>query len=61
MSNFDSIKGIMDGYNPHVALMEQTRKLVKKWGAIWFIGRYYRREQDTRNGVLLENQASSIN
>ena len=59
MSNFDSIKGIMDGYNPHVRLMEQTRKLVKKWdNCYWKV-----LPKRTRHGmaVLLENQCRLIN
>ena len=28
---FDSISNLMDGYNPHREILEQTRQLVQKW------------------------------
>ena len=28
---FDSISDLMDGYNPHREILEQTRQLVQKW------------------------------
>ena len=28
---FKSVESLMDGYNPQRQLLEQTRKLVKKW------------------------------
>ena len=47
----------MDGYNPQRQLLEQTRKLVKKWEPTGLLEGL---EQDHKvNGmaVLLENQA----
>ena len=60
MSNFDSIKGIMDGYNPHRALMEQTRKLVKKWEPTGLLEGITEENKTHGMAVLLENQARQL-
>jgi len=58
--NFKSVESLMDGYNPQRQLLEQTRKLVKKWEPTGLLEGL---EQDHKvNGmaVLLENQARQL-
>ena len=57
---FKSVESLMDGYNPQRQLLEQTRKLVKKWEPTGLLEGL---EQDHKvNGmaVLLENQARQL-
>ena len=58
--NIGTIEGLMDGYNPQRQLLEQTRKLVKKWEPTGLLEGL---EQDHKvNGmaILLENQARQL-
>ena len=60
MGNLKSIEGMMDGYNPHRQLLEQTRGLVKKWEPTGLLEGI---DDDTKlhgMSVLLENQARQL-
>ena len=55
-----TLNKLMDGYNPHKALIEQTKGLVKKWeptGLLEGLGA----ENDVHGmSILLENQARQL-
>jgi len=58
MSNkLNSIESLMDGYNPQRQLLEQTRKLVKKWEPTGLLEGLGAEHETNGMAVLLENQA----
>ena len=57
---FKSIEGLMDGYNPQRQLLEQTRKLVKKWEPTGLLEGLNKEHEVNGMAVLLENQARQL-
>jgi hypothetical protein len=55
-----AIEKIMDGYNPHRQLLEQTRKLVDKWEPTGLLDGMGGETQTHGMAVLLENQARQL-
>ena len=55
-----AIEKIMDGYNPHRQLLEQTRKLVEKWEPTGLLDGMGGETQTHGMAVLLENQARQL-
>ena len=51
---------LMEGYNPHRQLLEQTRKLVKKWEPTGLLEGIEGETQTHGMAVLLENQARHV-
>ena len=60
MSKFKSIESLMDGYNPQRQLLEQTRKLVKKWEPTGLLEGLNKEHEVNGMAVLLENQARQL-
>jgi len=60
MSNFKSVESLMDGYNPQRQLLEQTRKLVKKWEPTGLLEGLNKEHEVNGMAVLLENQARQL-
>jgi len=58
--NTKTIEGLMDGYNPQRQLLEQTRKLVKKWEPTGLLEGLNREHEVNGMSVLLENQARQL-
>ena len=58
--NTTTIEKLMDGYNPQRQLMEQTRKLVKKWEPTGLLEGMKQDHQVNGMAVLLENQARQL-
>jgi hypothetical protein len=57
---FKSIESLMDGYNPQRQLLEQTRKLVKKWEPTGLLEGLNKEHEVNGMAVLLENQARQL-
>ena len=55
-----TIESLMDGYNPQRQLLEQTRKLVKKWEPTGLLEGLGRDHEVNGMAVLLENQARQL-
>ena len=55
-----TIEKLMDGYNPQRQLLEQTRKLVKKWEPTGLLEGMEAEHQVNGMAVLLENQARQL-
>ena len=51
---------LMEGYNPHRQLLEQTRKLVTKWEPTGLLEGIEGETQTHGMAVLLENQARQL-
>jgi hypothetical protein len=60
MSKFKSVESLMDGYNPQRQLLEQTRKLVKKWEPTGLLEGLNKEHEVNGMAVLLENQARQL-
>jgi hypothetical protein len=58
--NTNTIEKLMDGYNPQRQLMEQTRKLVKKWEPTGLLEGMDKDHEVNGMAVLLENQARQL-
>ena len=58
--NFKSVESLMDGYNPQRQLLEQTRKLVKKWEPTGLLEGMDKEHEINGMAVLLENQARQL-
>ena len=58
--NTSTIEGLMDGYNPQRQLLEQTRKLVKKWEPTGLLEGLNKEHEVNGMSVLLENQARQL-
>ena len=58
--NFKSVESLMDGYNPQRQLLEQTRKLVKKWEPTGLLEGLNKEHEVNGMAVLLENQARQL-
>jgi len=58
--NFKSVESLMDGYNPQRQLLEQTRKLVKKWEPTGLLEGLDQDHKVNGMAVLLENQARQL-
>ena len=58
--NVSSIESLMDGYNPQRQLLEQTRKLVKKWEPTGLLEGMNKEHEVNGMAVLLENQARQL-
>ena len=58
--NTNTIEKLMDGYNPQRQLMEQTRKLVKKWEPTGLLEGMDKEHEVNGMAVLLENQARQL-
>ena len=58
--NVSSIESLMDGYNPQRQLLEQTRKLVKKWEPTGLLEGLGQDHETNGMAVLLENQARQL-
>ena len=56
----NTIEKLMDGYNPQRQLLEQTRKLVKKWEPTGLLEGMGTEQQVNGMAVLLENQARQL-
>ena len=59
-NNTKTIEGLMDGYNPQRQLLEQTRKLVKKWEPTGLLEGLNKEHEINGMSVLLENQARQL-
>ena len=59
-NNTKTIEGLMDGYNPQRQLLEQTRKLVKKWEPTGLLEGLNKEHEVNGMSVLLENQARQL-
>jgi len=57
---FKSVESLMDGYNPQRQLLEQTRKLVKKWEPTGLLEGMDKEHEVNGMAVLLENQARQL-
>ena len=57
---FKSVESLMDGYNPQRQLLEQTRKLVKKWEPTGLLEGLDKEHEINGMAVLLENQARQL-
>jgi len=55
-----TIESLMDGYNPQRQLLEQTRKLVKKWEPTGLLEGLKADHEVNGMAVLLENQARQL-
>ena len=55
-----TIENLMDGYNPQRQLLEQTRKLVKKWEPTGLLEGMGKEHEVNGMAVLLENQARQL-
>ena len=55
-----NLANLMDGYNPHRQLLEQTRKLVKKWEPTGLLEGMKDETATHGMAVLLENQARQL-
>jgi hypothetical protein len=60
MNAHDSIEKLMEGYNPHQQLLEQTRGLVKKWKPTGLLEGLNGENETHGMSVLLENQARQL-
>ena len=58
--NTGTIESLMDGYNPQRQLLEQTRKLVKKWEPTGLLEGLNKEHEVNGMAVLLENQARQL-
>mgnify|MGYP001206172892 CR=1 FL=1 len=58
MSN--TLNNLMDGYNPHKQLLDQTRKLVDKWQPTGLLEGLENEHEVNGMSVLLENQARQL-
>ena len=58
--NIGTIESLMDGYNPQRQLLEQTRKLVKKWEPTGLLEGLNKEHEVNGMSVLLENQARQL-
>ena len=58
MSN--TLNNLMDGYNPHKQLLDQTRKLVDKWQPTGLLEGLETEHEVNGMSVLLENQARQL-
>jgi len=58
--NIGTIENLMDGYNPQRQLLEQTRKLVKKWEPTGLLEGLNKEHEVNGMSVLLENQARQL-
>ena len=58
--NTNTIESLMDGYNPQRQLLEQTRKLVKKWEPTGLLEGLDKEHEINGMSVLLENQARQL-
>ena len=58
--NTSAIESLMDGYNPQRQLLEQTRKLVKKWEPTGLLEGLGQDHETNGMAVLLENQARQL-
>ena len=58
--NTNTIESLMDGYNPQRQLLEQTRKLVKKWEPTGLLEGLNKEHEINGMSVLLENQARQL-
>ena len=58
--NIGTIEKLMDEYNPQRQLIEQTRKLVKKWEPTGLLEGMGTDHQTNGMAVLLENQARQL-
>ena len=58
--NTSTIESLMDGYNPQRQLLEQTRKLVKKWEPTGLLEGLNKEHEVNGMSVLLENQARQL-
>ena len=58
--NTNTIESLMDGYNPQRQLLEQTRKLVKKWEPTGLLEGLNKEHEVNGMSVLLENQARQL-
>ena len=58
--NKTTIEKLMDGYNPSRQLLEQTRRLVKKWEPTGLLEGMEQDHQVNGMAVLLENQARQL-
>ena len=58
--NTSTIESLMDGYNPQRQLLEQTRKLVKKWEPTGLLEGLNKEHEINGMSVLLENQARQL-
>ncbi len=58
--SINSIESLMEGYNPQRQLLEQTRKLVKKWEPTGLLEGLDAEHEVNGMAVLLENQARQL-
>ena len=58
--NTGTIESLMEGYNPQRQLLEQTRKLVKKWEPTGLLEGLDKEHEINGMSVLLENQARQL-
>ena len=58
--NLNSIERLMDGYNPHRQVLEQTRALVDKWEPTGLLEGLSEENKVHGMAVLLENQAREL-
>ena len=58
--NLNSIEKLMDGYNPHKQVLEQTRGLVQKWEPTGLLEGLNGESKVHGMAVLLENQARQL-
>ena len=58
--NLNSIEKLMDGYNPHRQVLEQTRQLVDKWEPTGLLEGLAEENRVHGMAVLLENQAREL-
>ena len=58
--NAGNLTKLMEGYNPHRQLLEQTRELVKKWEPTGLLEGVEGETQTHGMAVLLENQARQL-
>ena len=58
--NLNSIEKLMDGYNPHRQVLEQTRQLVNKWEPTGLLEGLSEDNKIHGMAVLLENQARQL-
>ena len=55
-----TLNKLMDGYNPHKALIEQTKGLVNKWEPTGLLEGIEGEHEVHGMSVLLENQARQL-
>jgi hypothetical protein len=58
--SINSIESLMEGYNPQRQILEQTRKLVKKWEPTGLLEGLDAEHEVNGMAVLLENQARQL-